>query len=151
MNGPTNHDDIKLIPIKDAILVPRYLLEQVKDLTFEVDNFYSDYDALYSRSPYSLLYLVADRSRELPIIGVLWVTIEPLARCMHGNLVSLNREYQGNGVFRDVVLPTVFDIAKKCKLRKIYWHTTRTKAYKRMNPEFKESAQVLMETEVDNG
>lgn len=143
-------DNIKLIPIKDAVFVPRYLLEQVKGLPFSIDDFYENYTIFYGKSLFSLLYVIVDRERELPIIGVLWLTVNPLSKTLTGELVSIHKEYQRTGVFKKIILPTVFDIKRKLQLKKIYWLTTRVKAYHKIHPEFVPSEWQLMETEVDH-
>lgn len=145
---------IKFIPIKEAVLIPRYLFDQVKDLPFTADNFYQYY-GFYSESPFSLLFAIADCSdTDQPIKGVIWAGVEPIVQGLHVNLVSLHPDYQRSGLFKEKILPFLDGLKVKLGLKVGSYCTTRPKAFMKISEgRYKISKLVLMDDDIggENG
>lgn len=143
---------LKFIRVQDAILIPRYLFDQAKGLPWKVENFYKFFD-FFGQSPFTFLFAIADtKDIELPIKGVIWAAVNPIANSLDVNFVSVHKDYQRTGLFKDRIIPHIIEIRDKCNLDKIFWATTRPKAFERLSEQYKRSELVVMELNGgDNG
>lgn len=132
-------DELKFEPIlapNGLNWVPRYLFEQVKNRTWDVEKLY-EYGPLFITNPLNRFWALTDITHHIK--GVLWITIDPIVEVMAVNILSIDREYQRlNGSLRskpsDVIKKTVEFLhtvqdelrAKGVKIkREILWATTR--------------------------
>jgi hypothetical protein len=133
---------LKLIQVNDAILIPRYLIDQVKGLPFPAENFYKYYS--FYAGPFSFLYAVSDmEDLESPIKGVVWYSIDPMAQAIRFNIVSIHKDYQFGPFMEKVVFPKIHEAAEALDIKICYWVTTRPKAFTKMG--FRRSGLTLME------
>lgn len=130
-------------------MVPRYLVEQVRDREWTVDDFYKYqglnclvHDQSGSKlNPFNHLYVLADS--ENLVKGMLWFVIDPLSKDIVVNTFSVDKEYWNTGEAVRLLADHVKEVAKKLKIRKVYWITNYPKHSERYG--FKRSKSVLME------
>jgi hypothetical protein len=147
-------ENISFVPIRDALLVPRDLLEQIKDLPFDIEDFYKFF-GFYAESPLNFFWIVMDRENTTePRIGIMWASVDPIPQSLSVHIVSLRKVYQGTGLFKEKIAPFFTDMKKKMKLKRGFWITSRPKAFSRMSPSFKATKLTVMEfdeKEPENG
>ncbi len=119
--------NLKYIPVQDFSLIPRYLVDQVKDKDWTTDRFYELAEMILG-SPFTLLGVFADK--EHTVKGFLWATINPLSMCIHVQVLSIDKEYQGKGI-QSETMNILKGIGKKNGIDKIKWLATRTAAYEK--------------------
>lgn len=129
---------MKFIRIFDINLLPKYLVEQVKDLDSE--RFYSVFENLVNFSNDFIELIVNEQNI---IIGFVWYVVDLIDFSLHVNTVSLRKDYQGNGKVLKIFIEKLRNDIKGTKLKKITWCTDRPAFYERMG--FKRSNQVLLE------
>ncbi len=122
-------------------MIPKYLLEQVRDLPWEVEDFYRQW-RLYE-GPFQFLYALVNE--EKLVKGVLWLSVMPMSRVLYVNLVSLDREYQSQGYMQSLIIPFIRKVRATMDLKKIVWHASgsHVKAFTRYG--FKPSVYTMME------
>ncbi len=125
----------------DAVMIPRYLLEQVKELPWEVDDFYRQWP-LY-QGPLQFLYAIVDT--DMIVKGVLWFNVLPMSRTLHVALISLDKAYQSQGYLTNLIIPFLKDAMAKLGIDKAIWHCTpgHVRAFERLG--FSASDFVMME------
>ena len=154
---------IRFVRIQEAALVPKEFLEQAPDMPFSAADFYQNY-VFYSQSPFSFLYAIIDRAdMEDPQKGVMWLTVDPMAHSLIVNFVSVKKDYQAQALFPEIIIPHIIKMRKELNLRKIFWATTRPKAFEKLGGakiergrvaepgKYRRAKLVLMEMEVENG
>lgn len=151
-----NIDDLRWIRVFTSMHVPKYLVEQVRDRDYSVDDFYTHQDANLlmtvhgqpQLNPFHHLYVLVEPGNLVK--GFLWFVIDPLTKDIAINTFSMDKEYWGRGKAVEMLANHVKEIRKKAKLKKVYWITNYPKHSERY--QFKRSKSVLMEyTEVDDG
>ena len=153
-------DDLKWIRIFTPSHIPTYLIEQVRDRDFSVEDFYtyhefnctiSTKDGNVKLNPLSHLYVLANEGNEVK--GMLWFSIDPLSKDIVIQTFSMDKEYWCQGIAVKKLADHIKTIRKKGNLNKIYWVTNYPKHSERNG--FKRSKSVLMEydelDEVKNG
>lgn len=132
-----------------ADLIPKYLLDIVKDRPYEIEDFYK-YQSMnclingkngVQVNPLNHLYLLVDDGNK--IVGFLWFVIEPLTKDLFITTFSVDPEFWYQGKAMKLVSDHVKDIMKKAKIKKAYWTTKHPKHSEKYG--FKRSRQVLME------
>jgi hypothetical protein len=134
------NNGLRFVKIDDIHLIPRQLLEQVKGVEWAVDDLIKLWP-VYAGSPLNLLYALADADHQVQ--GVVWCSINPLRKVIFVNLVSLTKDYQNTGFFKNQIIPFIREIQQKLQLHSTLWLTTRPQAFKRLG--FQETRQILME------
>lgn len=136
--------------------VPHYLVEQVRDRDFTVDEFfrYHQINCMTQGkegiilNPFSHLYVLVDPENKVQ--GMLWFTVDALSKDMVIQTYSMDKNYWGKGFAVKKLSEHIKEIRKKANLPKIYWVTNYPKHSERYG--FKRSKSVLMEyTEEGNG
>jgi len=137
-------------------LIPKYLVEQVRDKSYTVDDFYK-YQSINclmngkegtTLNPFNHLYVMANE--ENMVKGFLWFVIDPLSKEVLINTFSMDKEYWHGGKAVKRLTDHVKEIIHKLKLTKVYWLTNYPKHSERHG--FKRSKSVLMEyKEMSNG
>lgn len=122
-------------------LIPRELFEQVKGAEFKVDRLYQFGPALLA-SPLTLFYALADNETSV-IKGVLWASINPFTENLDIHVLSIDKDYQGNGAL-DGALEFLEKIRTENNLNKLQMTTTRPKVYEEKQ-NWKRSSQIVLE------
>ena len=154
---------IRFVRINEAALVPKYLLDQAPDMPFSAADFYGNY-IWFTQSPFSFLYSIIDRADlDDPQKGVMWLTVDPMSKNLIVNFVSVKKDYQSKTLFPEIIVPYIIKMQQELKLRKIFWATTRPKAFEKLGGakiergrvaepgKYRRAKLVLMEMEVENG
>ena len=143
-------DDLKWIRIFTPSHIPKYLVEQVRDRDFSVEDFYKYHevnctlpskDGNVKLNPFSHLYVLANEENEVK--GMLWFCVDPLTKDLIIQTFSMDKDYWMKGVAVKKLANHIKDIRKKGNLNKIYWVTNYPKHSERNG--FKRAKAVLME------
>ena len=156
MSAEKNAKDLKWIRVFTPIHIPRYLVEQIKDRDWTVDDYIkyhelnclTETDGSPSLNPFSHLYVLVNEENITK--GFLWFTVEPLSKNIFIQNYSIDKEYWCKGYAVEKLAEHVKFIQKKGKLNKIFWVTNYPKHSQKYG--FKQSKSVLMEyTEDQDG
>ena len=148
-------DDLKWIRIFTPSHIPKYLVEQVRDRDFSVEDFYKYHevnctipskDGNVKLNPFSHLYVLANEENEVK--GTLWFCVDPLTKDLIIQTFSMDKDYWMKGVAVKKLANHIKDIRKKGNLNKIYWVTNYPKHSERNG--FKRAKAVLMEFNEEN-
>lgn len=134
----TENGELRFIRANDLRMIPRYLLEQVKDREWQVDEVYAAWPLFDNQL--NLLYALADQDYQ--VRGVLWLSIIPLQRLLFINLLSLDRGWQGKGFMRRQFHPFMRKLKEQLGLKFYKGITSRPRAFGRLG--FKPDPQVLV-------
>jgi len=142
-------DNLKWIRVFTPDHLPKYLVEQVRDRDYSIEDFYKFHtlncitqkDNTFTVNPFNHLYVLANQDNIVK--GFLWFTIDPLAKNIFIQTFSIDKEYWFKGYAMRKVSEHVKEIRKKAKLNKIYWITKFEKHSKYYG--FKPSSSILME------
>lgn len=121
--------------------IPSYLFEQVKGADFKIDRIYQ-FGPLLLASPLTFFYALVNKETSV-IKGILWAEINPLSENLAIHILSVDKEYQGNGTL-DKALDFVRVIQKEQNLQKIQITTICPKTYERKHG-WSESKKRIME------
>lgn len=142
-------EDLRLVRILDASLVPRELIEQIKNRQHTVKDFY-DYQAnniflLTEEGPkinhLNHLYVLVDKDNKIQ--GTLWVTLDGQECTI--NLFSINKEYWNKGNALKFIYKQVDELMTPLGITKCRIETTNPGAYEKIG--FKRSKHIIMEIE----
>lgn len=148
-------DDLKWIRIFTPSHIPKYLVEQIRDRDFCVEDFYKYHevnctipsnDGNLKLNPFSHLYVLANPDNEVK--GMLWFCVDPLTKDLVIQTFSMDKEYWMKGVAVKKLSNHIKEIRKKGNLNKIYWITNYPKHSERNG--FKRAKGVLMEYNEEN-
>lgn len=145
--------DLRWVRIFTPIHIPRYLIEQIKEKDWKVDEFikYHEINCLHEvegqqvLNPFSHLYVLVNEENITK--GFLWFTIEPLTKNIIIQNYSVDSDYWFKGRAVEKLADHVKYIQKKGKLGKIYWITNYPKHSEKYG--FKQSKSILMEFSED--
>jgi len=148
-NEEVDFDSLRFIRVFTPMHVPKELIEQVRDRTYEVDDWYSYQETICTHptesgprlNPFSLLYVIADEGNK--VVGMLWCEISTLEKVLAIQTFSMDKKYWLKGKAVSLVSKKAKEILKECNLKKIMWCTAYPRHSQRYN--FKRSRQVLME------
>lgn len=144
-----NIEDLRWIRVFTPFVIPRYLVEQIRDKDYTVDDFYKYLEIGCLRyteegptlDPFFHVYALV--SKDNVTKGFLWFTIDPLSKDLCIQVYSVDKEYWNHGKAVKVLAEHVKDIVKKASLNKVYWITRYPKHSERYG--FKKSDSILME------
>ena len=142
-------DTLRFIRVFTPMHVPKELIEQVRDRTYEVDDWYKYQEIICLHqtvdgpklNPLSMLYVIADEGNK--VVGMLWAEVDALGKTLVIQTFSMNKKYWVRGKAVELLSKKGKEIAKECKLKKIVWCTNYPKHSERYG--FKRSRSVLME------
>ena len=142
-------DELRFVRAMSPDIVPHYLIEQVRDRSYSVEDFfkYQQINCMsqtadgFKINPFNHLYVLADP--ENIVKGVLWMVIDPLSKDIVIQTYSIDKEYWNKGYAVKKIADHVKEIVVKAKLNKIYWVTNYEKHSMRYG--FKRSKSILME------
>lgn len=142
-------DDLRWARIFTPVHVPKYLIEQIPDKDFTVEDFFKyqeincliDTEEGQTLNPLSHLYVLVNKDNITK--GILWFTVDALSKDLVIQTYSIDKEYWGNGGAVKKLAEHVKEIRRKANLKKIYWITRSAKHSQKHG--FRESKNVLME------
>ncbi len=134
---------LNIIPVPDSRLIPRYLLEQVKDRRWAVDEWYELQKQLIGVESNIVLSLI---DKEHQIVGFIWLTVEAFDKYIHINTISVDPKYQRKSKLINFVSKYIREIARALNIDTVIWTARRTKALEKYG--FQESEYKLMEGKV---
>jgi hypothetical protein len=149
-------DDLRWVRVFTPDHIPKYLVEQVRDRDFSIEDFYKYQEINCTRpspdgmklNPLSHLYVLVDP--ENIVKGFLWFVVDALSKDLVIQTFSVDKEYWYKGKAVSKLSNHIKEIRKKANLNKIYWITNYPKHSERYG--FKRSKGVLMEyTEEKDG
>lgn len=135
--------NLKFIPINDLNLIPRYLVDQIRDKECTTERFY-EMAAVITSNPLGILGVFCDRDSEVK--GFMWASINPISANLHCHLLSIDKEYQRLTIIKETT-GILKKIQKLNKCKKIVFQTSRPKAMEKAG--FKRSRHCMME--IENG
>lgn len=156
MSDEKDIKELKWIRIFTPIHIPKYLIEQIKDRDWSVDDYikYHELNCLSEKNgqqtlnPFSHLYVLVNKDNVTK--GFLWFSIDALTKDICIQNYSIDKEYWGKGRAVEKLADHIKFIKKKANLNKIYWITNYPKHSQKYG--FKQSKSVLMEfTEEQDG
>ena len=141
-----NFEDLQFVRLTEPGLfrttVPKELVEQIPDIEFDIENFYTIADIVV-RNPLAFIYILIDKDHHVQ--GLLWYNIDPIELHVNVYCYSVAKEYQRpfgaaqKGVIKFIKTqkfgPNV--------MGKIQAITTRPKIYERYG--WKRSNRTIME------
>ena len=142
-------DELRFVRAMSPDIVPHYLIEQVRDRNYSVEDFfkYQQINCMsqtadgFKINPFNHLYVLANP--ENIVKGVLWMVVDALSKDVVIQTYSIDKEYWNKGYAVKKIADHVKDIVMKAKLNKIYWVTNYPRHSERYN--FKRSKNILME------
>ena len=150
-------EDLQFVRVQDPnifLLIPRYLFRQIKNYDFAEDKLLK-YGAIVVSSPFTYMFLLT--TAENLIKGVFWARLDCIDEMFELYLMSVDPEYQGNGMLKrslNFIRKLIIEERPKVKKRwdinlkdKFIFITTRPKAFKDFG--CKPCKRVLMENTGD--
>jgi hypothetical protein len=142
-------EELRFVRVFTPIHIPKYLVEQVRDRDYSVEDFYAFQESACLRmtkegpslNPLNHLYVLSNDENITK--GFLWFSIDPLGQDICIQIFSMDKEYWFNGKAVEKLASFIKDIRRKAKLNKVYWITNYPKHSERHG--FKRSRSVLME------
>lgn len=135
--------DLTIIPLPDARLVPKFLVEQVKDREWSVQEWY-DYQQA-DKSEANLLLGVINQDHA--VVGFIWMTLDGFSKWVFINTLSVSPAYQGKRKLIKFVHRYIRDLAKRLEMTRVIWVTDRPRALEKYG--YSRSDSVLMEVKLD--
>lgn len=128
-------------------LIPRFLFEQVKGSDFKIDRLYQ-YGPMMLASPLTFFYILAEKEQlekgYAPAKGILWLTINPFEEIFYVDMLSVDKDYQGNGTALKSSLNFIRSIPEYKTLNpKIIMMTRHVKAFEKAG--WERSEKIRME------
>jgi len=144
-------DELRWVRLFNPIHIPKYLVEQVRDRDYTVEDFfkYQEINCMVpgkegqTLNPFSHLYALVDPDNVVK--GFLWFVVDALSKDMIINTFSVDKAYWGKGKAVQRLSDHVKEIMKKLKIKKAFWLTNYPKHSERHG--FRRSKSVLMEYE----
>lgn len=142
-------DELRWIRVFTPDHIPTYLIEQIKNKDYTVEDFYKYHrmnlgsyeNGQLKMNNFCHLYVLANDKNLVK--GVLWMSIDPLTKDIIIQVFSMDKEYWGRGHAVRRLSDFVKDFQTKGKFNKIYWITNYEKHSMRYG--FKRSKSILME------
>lgn len=124
----------------NAKFIPRKLLEQLPDKSFDADVFY-DFLGIALQSPSQMLYLLM--SEENVIQGFLWCEVNALEKILFVNTLSVDKSLWNRGETVKFSIEFLKEMFNKLNLNKVIWATNRPAMFLKLG--FKKSDNILLE------
>ncbi len=149
-------DDLKFERVYTSINIPKYLVEQIKNRDFTVDEFfqYQDQNCVVIKNGEikinllnQLWILINDQN---VCKGFVWFTIDALSKSICVHSYSIDNEYWNRGKAVTKLAKFIKTFKNKGNFKKVYWITNYPRHSEKYG--FKQSKSVLMEyAEATNG
>lgn len=142
-------DELRWVRVFSPIHIPTYLVEQIRDRKFSVEDFYKfqEINCLEDSldgptlNPFNHLYVMVEPSNMVK--GFLWFVIDPLTKIAVINTFSVDKGYWGAGKAVRKLEAHVKEIIAKLRIDRVVWITNYPKHSERYG--FKRSKSVIME------
>ena len=135
--------DLKFVMIYDFSLIPRHLLEQIKDN--DNPNLNIDLLCKYGNQMFgggfTFLEVLVDSDNI--IRAFVWFTVSPVFNAIQVDMVSLEKKYQGTGKLSPIIINRMKDLMIKYKLSKIVFATKTPEIFEKHGVE--RSNSIIME------
>lgn len=149
MSHEKSIDELRWVRIFTPIHIPKYLVEQVRNRDYTVEDFYKYHEINCvnqtekgpTLNPFSHLYILVDPENQVK--GFLWFCVDPLTKDLIIQTYSIDKDYWFKGRAVAKLSKHIKEIRKKANLNKIYWITNYPKHSEKYG--FKRSKGVLME------
>lgn len=146
-------DELRWVRAFSPIYIPKYLVEQIRDRQYSVDDFYKYHEINClmesgkgpTLNPFHHLYVLVDEDNVVK--GFLWFVIDALSKHVIINTFSMDKAYWGKGQAVKRLSDHVKEIINKLKLKKVFWLTRYPKHSERHG--FKRAKDILMEYKED--
>ena len=135
--------ELSIIPVPYPRLIPKYLLDQVKDRTWTTEAWYDHQTELIGVDSNIVLAFI-DRNHEIK--GFIWLTIDNFDGYVYINTLSVDPQYQRKSKLINFVTRYIRELAKALGIERVLWSAKRAKALTRYG--FQESEYRLMEAKV---
>lgn len=144
---------LRFVRIFTPVHIPKYLIEQLKNRDYEVDDWYKYMEIVCIQdtpngpqlNPLTLLYVVVDEGNK--VIGMLWCDVGVLSKTLVIQLFSIDNAYWHKGQAAMMVADKVKEIGKECKMKKVVWVTRGPKHSEYYG--FKKSKESIMEYDLE--
>lgn len=141
-------DDLRWVRVFSPVHIPKYLVDQVKERDFTVEDFYKyqeinclrDSEKGPTLNPFNHLYVLVDE--ENIVKGFMWFVIDPLSKDMIVHTFSIDNDYWGQPAMKKASDHIKY-LMEKLKTKKTYWFSCYPKQLERCG--FKKSKSILME------
>lgn len=144
-----NEDKMQWIRLITPDVIPKYLVEQVRDKDYSVEDFYKyqKINCMHGEmiNPFNHLYALCNEENEVK--GFLWFVIDPLTKDILLNTYSVDKEYWYGGKAVEWLTHHMKNILNKLNLKKVYWANNYPKHA--LKHGFKRSKAVLMEYNIE--
>jgi hypothetical protein len=118
--------ELRIVKVSDLFLIPKYLLDQVKDVYWTPDELYGLWPTMEGNVG-NLLFALVDKDHIIK--GVVWCSVVLMGRFLFVNIVSLDKEYQNRHVCQNIIAPYLRKIKEKLGLTRIIAVTSRPKTF----------------------
>lgn len=126
--------------------MPPYLIEQIKERTWEVDEWYN-FNLQDRENRNNIIVGVVDEDNLVK--GIIWIMIDEFNKYVFVNNLSLDKKYQfDKKLFKDIHR-FLNNLSAKLGMKRVFWISKRPKAFEAKG--YKRSEYVLLEGEVQNG
>ena len=145
----TKINELRFIRVFSSVHIPRYLVEQIKNKNFDIDEFLA-YQEENCKDPKSdrlqlndsnHLYVMANDKNSVK--GFIWMVIDELTHDLVVKELSVDKSYWEGSETLSVISEFVKELFKKLQLKRILWKTRYPKNSEKLG--FKRSREVLME------
>jgi len=116
---------LRFVKVRDINQIPRYLLEQVKHIEYDIDRFYQWAPLLFN-NPLNMFGAFIDKQEAVK--GVLWCCYNPIGNEIVVHLLSVDKEYFGRGILSEAD-GIVNKLKKKMGAEKVSCVASRTSAF----------------------
>lgn len=142
-------DELRWVRIFTPIHIPKYLVEQIRDRDYTIEDFYKFQELNCvtitkegpTLNPLNHLYILCNEDNLTK--GFMWFTVDALTKDICLQVLSVDKDYWGKGKAVEKVANFIKEVKRKGKLNKVYWITNYPKHSERNG--FKRSKSVLME------
>lgn len=134
---------LQIIPLPLPDMVPRGLLEQVKDREWQVDEWYKLQKQMIGNKENLILGLVDEN---LKVRGICWLTIDGFSKWIFINTLSMEPGVIKGKKLIKILSRYIKDLGKTLGLKRVIWAARRYKAIEKYG--FEQSEYKLMEGKI---
>lgn len=127
-------------------MVPRYLIDQIKERTWETDEWY-EFNLADIDNENNLIFGIVDKDNLIK--GMVWVMVDRFSKYVFINNCSLDKKYQFDKKLFQDIHGFLNGLGVKLGMKRVFWISKRPRAFERKG--YKRSNYVLLESEVKNG
>jgi hypothetical protein len=141
-------EKLRWVRIFTPLHIPRYLVEQIKDKDFSIDDFYRYHEIncliqgqkQVQLNPFSHLHVLVDEQNTTK--GFVWFTVEPLTKNLIIQNYSIDKIYWNKGLAVKKLSDFILEYQNNGAIKKIFWITNYPRHSEKYG--FQKSKNVLM-------